>query len=101
MAIFKLNNGRLDKIKKLSFKLEKDIQNLTEDNLNNVFNLQIVKSEFSLNNLRIDTLAYDNENNNFVIIEYKKDKNLIVIDKGYANLSLILNNKSEFILEYN
>lgn len=101
MAIFKLNNGRLDKIKKLSFKLEKDIQNLTEDNLNNVFNLQIVKSEFSLNNLRIDTLAYDNENNNFVIIEYKKDKNFSVIDQGYAYLSLMLNNKADFILEYN
>lgn len=101
MPIFKLNNKRLDKIKKSSFKLEKEIQNLTEDNLINIFNLQIVKSEFSLNGLRIDTLAYDNENNSFVIIEYKRDKNFSVVDQGYAYLSLMLNNKAEFILEYN
>lgn len=101
MAIFKLNNKRLDKIKRSSFKLEKNIQNLTEDNLRNVFNLQMVKSEFSLNGLRIDTLAYDNENNSFVIIEYKRDKNFSVIDQGYAYLSLMLNNKADFILEYN
>ena len=61
----------------------------------------MVKSEFSLNGLRIDTLAYDNENNNFVIIEYKRDKNFSVIDQGYAYLSLMLNNKADFILEYN
>ena len=101
MPIFKLNNKRLDKIKKSSFKLEKEIQNLTEDNLVNVFDLQIVKSEFSLNGLRIDTLAYDNENNSFVIIEYKRGKNFSVVDQGYAYLSLMLNNKAEFILEYN
>jgi len=54
-----------------------------------------------LNGLRIDTLAYDNENNSFVIIEYKRDKNFSVIDQGYAYLSLMLNNKADFILEYN
>ena len=37
----------------------------------------------------------------FVIIEYKRDKNFSVIDQGYAYLSLMLNNKAEFILEYN
>ena len=54
-----------------------------------------------MNGLRIDTLAYDNENNSFVIIEYKRDKNFSVIDQGYAYLSLMLNNKADFILEYN
>jgi predicted transport protein len=37
----------------------------------------------------------------FVIIEYKRDKNFSVIDQGYAYLSLMLNNKADFILEYN
>jgi predicted transport protein len=36
-----------------------------------------------------------------VIIEYKRDKNFSVIDQGYAYLSLMLNNKADFILEYN
>lgn len=101
MAIFKSSSNNLSRIKQLSFKLEKEIQDLTEKNLKDIFGLQIVKSEFSLNGLRIDTLAYDNENNSFVIIEYKRDKNFSVIDQGYAYLSLMLNNKADFILEYN
>ena len=101
MAIFKLTLNKLNKIKQLSFKLEREIQTLTEQNLQEVFGLKLVKSEFALNNLRIDSLAYDEESNSFVIIEYKRDKNFSVIDQGYAYLSLMLNNKADFILEYN
>ncbi|MCM8756840.1 MAG: hypothetical protein NC817_02240 [Candidatus Omnitrophica bacterium] len=36
-----------------------------------------------------------------MIIEYKKDRSFSVIDQGYAYLSLMLNNKADFILEYN
>lgn len=32
-----------------------------------------------------------------MIIEYKRDKNFSVIDQGYAYLSLMLNNKADFI----
>jgi len=35
------------------------------------------------------------------MIEYKKDKNFSVIDQGVAYLNLMLDNKSDFILEYN
>jgi len=101
MGLFTIKNNKLDRIKQTTFKLEKDIQKLTEENLQIIFNLQFVKSEFALNGLRIDSLAYDNENSCFVIIEYKKDQNFSVIDQGYAYLSLMLNNKADFILEYN
>lgn len=37
----------------------------------------------------------------FVIIEFKRDKNVSVIDQGYAYLALLLNNKADFILLYN
>ena len=66
-----------------------------------IFGLEFIRSEFSLNNLRIDTLALDKDASSFVIIEYKRDKNFSVIDQGYAYLSLMLNNKADFILEYN
>ena len=46
-------------------------------------------------------MAFDNDSKSFVIIEYKRDKNFSVIDQGYAYLSLVLNNKADFILEYN
>lgn len=100
MALYKLDK-RLEQIKETSFKLEREIQKITESNLDIVLKLQFVKSEFSLNNFRIDTLAFDNESNSFVIIEYKRDKNFSVIDQGYAYLSLMLNNKADFILEFN
>ncbi len=100
MALFKIEK-RLEYIKEKPFKLEKEIQDLTEENLKTILGLDFVKSEFALNNFRIDTLAFDREANAFVIIEYKRDKNFSVIDQGYAYLSLMLNNKADFILEFN
>jgi predicted transport protein len=93
--------SKLKSISNLKFDLEKDIQVLFEKNLEELFNLEFVKSEFSIKNFRIDTLGYDKENKSFVIIEYKKDRNFSVIDQGYTYMSLMLNNKSDFILEYN
>ncbi|MDP8314393.1 MAG: DUF5655 domain-containing protein [Candidatus Celaenobacter antarcticus] len=101
MAHFKIENSSLNLVKEYPFKLEKNIQNLTENNLTKIFGVEFVKSEFALNNFRIDTLAYDSDSSSFVIIEYKRDKNYSVIDQGYAYLSLMLNNKADFILEYN
>ncbi|NPA37297.1 MAG: hypothetical protein GXO47_10660, partial [Chlorobi bacterium] len=100
MALYKIGN-KLEYIKEKPFRLEKEIQELTEKNLKTIFGLEFVKSEFALNNFRIDTLAFDREANAFVIIEYKRDKNFSVIDQGYAYLSLMLNNKADFILEFN
>lgn len=102
MALLGIDNkNKLELIKELPFKLEKEIQNITELNLASIFGLEFVRSEFSLNNFRLDTLAFDNESSSFVIIEYKRDKNFSVIDQGYAYLALMLNNKADFILEYN
>lgn len=92
---------QLNLINENPFKLEKDLQTLTENSLEKIFGLQLVKSEFALQKFRIDTLAFDKEANAFVIIEYKRSKNFSVIDQGYAYLSLMLNNKSDFILEFN
>jgi len=101
MKLFKTNHGYLHKIQQDSFKLEKDIQELVEKNTETLFDLEFVKSEFSVDSFRLDTLCYDQEKQSFTIIEYKKDKNFSVIDQGYTYLSLLLNNKAEFILEYN
>lgn len=92
---------RLKPVSNIKFDLEREIQVLFENNLEELFNLQFVKSELTIKNFRIDTLGFDNENKSFVIIEYKKDRNFSVIDQGYTYMSLMLNNKSDFILEYN
>lgn len=102
MPLFCLTNSdNLEHVSESSFSLEKEIQKLTEKNLKTIFGFEFVKTEFSLNNFRIDTLAFDKSTSSFVVIEYKRDKNFSVIDQGYAYLSLMLNNKADFILEYN
>ncbi|MFW6174125.1 MAG: DUF5655 domain-containing protein [Elusimicrobiota bacterium] len=88
-------------VKEEKIDLEKDIQELTENNLEEIFGLKLITTEFQLDKLRIDTLAYDPETNSFVIIEYKRDRSFSVVDQGFAYLSLMVNNKAEFILEYN
>lgn len=100
MGIYKIGQ-RLNFIKELPFKFEKDIQTLVEKNLKSLLHLDFIRSEFALNGFRIDTLAFDTETKSFVIVEYKRDKNFSVIDQGYAYLSLMLNNKADFILEFN
>jgi len=101
MHIFKLNRNQLERLNETSFQNEKQIQKITESYLEEIFSLELVKSELSINSLRIDSLAFDNESKSFCIIEYKRDLNFSVIDQGYAYLSTLLNNKAEFILEYN
>lgn len=101
MPIFQRNVSKLSLINEKSIDIEKDVQQITEQNLDLIFGLKFVTSEFQLNNLRIDTLAFDEESKAFVIIEYKKERNFSVIDQGYAYLALLLNNKADFILEYN
>ncbi len=101
MALYNLKDQKLDFIKEVSFKLEKDIQNICEQNMLELLNCKFIRSEFSIENFRLDSLAFDENTSSFVIIEYKRDKNFSVIDQGYAYLSLMLNHKSDFILEYN
>jgi len=101
MKIYSLQKQKLNEIKENPFKLEREIQNLFENNLDELMGLTFVKSEFSIKNKRIDTLAFDKQTNAFVIIEVKRDKNLSVVDQGFTYLSLMLENKADFIVEYN
>lgn len=101
MYIYNKNKNALTILKEIPFKLEKEIQSIFESNLQAVLNLQLVKSEFTIKNNRIDTLAFDPESNSFVIIEYKRNQNYSVIDQGVSYLNLMLEYKADFIVEYN
>ncbi len=75
---------------------------MVEANLFELFSLRFVTREYApRGDLRIDTLAYDEEQKNLVIIEYKKGSSQSVIDQGYAYLSLMLNHKADFVLKVN
>lgn len=109
MAIFKNNNNKLTYIKEQRLALERDIQKLTEENLDVIFGLKYISGslnrEFSVRvneqDFYLDTLAFDESKKSFVIIEYKKEKSFSVIDQGFAYLAAMLNNQAEFILEAN
>ena len=98
MKLFRLNKTNLNEVEQIPFKLERDIQNLVEVNTESVFNLKFIQSELTVDKYRIDTLCFDEENNSFVIVEYKKGNSYSVIDQGYTYLQLLLNNKSDFLL---
>ena len=101
MQLFSFEGKNVKTIDEVSFKYERDIQVLVESNLEEILGFKFIDTEFPLKNLRIDTLAFNEETKSFVIIEYKRDKSISVIDQGFAYLALMLNNKAEFILHYN
>ena len=101
MPIYTNLKGNLTHIKENPFKLEKEIQTLFEANLKMITELELVKSEFTIKNKRIDTLAFDPQSKAFVIIEYKRSKSNSVVDQGFTYLNLMLENKADFIVEYN
>ncbi len=109
MPIFSIKNNLLQPIPESKFDLEKEIQAITEKNLEAIFGLKFISGslnqEFSVRvqeqDFYIDTLAFDEVTNAFVIIEYKKDRSFSVVDQGFAYLSAMLNHKADFILELN
>lgn len=103
MAIFEIKEEKISKIKPMEFKLEKDLQNLVEKNLETFFNCRFVASEFSTGSIhsgRIDTLAIS-EDNNPVIIEYKKVASSDLINQSLFYLHWITDHKGDFQVAVN
>ena len=101
MQLYQLQNTALTEVHENAFKLEREMQAVFEQNLQLLMGLTLVKGEFTIKNKRIDTLAYSTEMNAFVIIEYKRDKNSSVFDQGITYLKLMIENKADFVIEYN
>lgn len=98
MAIFEIENGKAKRIRLSEYKFEKDFQNLIENNLKEIFNCRLVSSQYSTGNIhsgRIDTLALS-EDNNPVIIEYKKVASSDLINQSLFYLHWILDHKGDF-----
>lgn len=109
MPIYKIDKEKLTSLSSKKFDLEKDIQSLTEKNLEEVLGLKFISgslnNEFFVNveeqDFYIDTLAFNEEDKSFYLIEYKKDKSFSVIDQGFAYLSAMISHKADFVLELN
>lgn len=104
MALFKTNGQKLIPVKDVSFASyfdkEKKLQNFTENNLDELFGLEFVSTEFNLETFWLDSLAFDPDTKAFVIIEYKKVENFSLMDQGQTYLNLVLDHKADVLLEY-
>lgn len=105
MKVFQESNSVLTELTqesgKKAFDYEKMIQNLVENNLNTIFpSLEFLTTEYQIDNLRPDSIAYDNDRNSFVIIEYKNVKHKGVVDQGMSYYQLLQEKRESFVLLY-
>jgi len=100
IKLFRINNREVYEIKPHGFNVERSLQNLIEENLEDFLGIKFLESEYRLGadpSGRIDTLGID-ENNSPVIVEYKRSENDNVINQGLFYLDYILDRKPEFQL---
>lgn len=98
MPIFKMSEKKLSSVEQKNFPSEKELQTLVEGNLEEVFNCRFVATEFSTGAQhagRIDTLALSEEDNP-VIIEYKKVESSELINQSLFYLHWIYDHKGDF-----
>ena len=103
MAIFEIDKGKAKRVRLSEFKLEKDLQKLVEENVETIFNCRFIATEFSTGNIhsgRIDSLAIS-EDNNPVIIEYKKVASSDLINQSLYYLHWIRDHKGDFQVAVN
>jgi len=96
MAIFKVNNQKVQKLKIKKFKNEKELQKLFESNLEEILGIRFLASEFTTSHGgRIDTLGLD-EDGSPVIIEYKESEKDNVINQGLFYLDWLVDHQGDF-----
>ncbi|WP_195269695.1 DUF5655 domain-containing protein [Eubacterium sp. 1001713B170207_170306_E7] len=89
--------GKVEELISSEVILEKELQNLIEDNMETFFGVRFLKSEYIISNGRMDSIGID-ENNCPVIFEYKRSSNENVINQGLFYLDWLLDHKADFKL---
>ncbi len=98
MPLFAVTKTTLSTVDQTNFATEKDLQTLIERNLESVFGCRFVATEFPTGVQhagRIDTLALS-EDNNPVIIEYKKVESSELVNQSLFYLAWIQDHRGDF-----
>lgn len=99
MPIFRIKGKQVEKINPKTITgadKEKQLQKLIENNLEHIFEMKFIESEFSTTHGgRIDTLALDKDSRP-VIIEYKFDKSSTILLQGLYYMDWLDDNHAEF-----
>jgi predicted transport protein len=98
MPIFQIKTKKAIPLKEKNFESEQKLQEFIDENLDEFFGLKFIKREFGGQGLSIDTIAYDPETKGPVLIEYKKDTQISVVDQGIAYLDWLLNHKGDYLV---
>lgn len=102
MALFKINdNNQLKKIAINNFKNERELQRLCESNLEELFQVRFIATEFRFGdeyNGRMDTIGLDYDGNP-VVIEYKLEKNASVLSQALFYMDWLVNHRGDFEIE--
>lgn len=103
LKVFQIKNEKINELKEIGGRKadenEKLIQTLIEHNLSTIFpSLEFLTTEYQIDNLRPDSIAFDNDRKSFVIIEYKNVKHKGVVDQGMSYYKLLQEKKENFVL---
>jgi len=100
LKIFSVTDGAAVELPATGVALERELQVLLEKNLESIFGVRYLASEYSTGKVhrgRIDSLGLD-ETGSPVILEYKRFTNENVINQGLFYLDWLLDHQAEFRL---
>lgn len=100
LKIFSVTDGAAVELPATGVSLERELQILLEKNLESIFGVRYLASEYSTGKVhrgRIDSLGLD-ETGSPVILEYKRTTNENVINQGLFYLDWLLDHQAEFRL---
>jgi predicted transport protein len=100
LKLFRIGGGKVAELTGSSMALEKHLQHVIEQNMETLFGVRFLASEYSTGHKhrgRIDSIGID-ENDAPVIFEYKRASNENVVNQGLFYLDWLLDHKAEFTL---
>ena len=95
IKLFRTTGNEVTELSGGAVSLEKSLQTVFENNLENLLGVRFLASEFAITEGRLDTLGID-ENNSPVVIEYKRSSNENVINQGLFYLDWLMSHRKDF-----
>ncbi len=101
MMLYETTMSGLAKVEPDPFEYEHKMRDFVADNIGVLFpGLEKVKNEMTIKDCRPDTIAYDRNQDTFVVIEYKNKVDKGVVTQVLAYVTTIRNNQAELRLAH-
>ncbi|MFL0460975.1 DUF5655 domain-containing protein [Kytococcus sedentarius] len=100
LKLFRIDDGKATELPSQSLALERSLQRVIETNMETLFGVRFVDSEYSTgvrHGGRMDSIGLD-ENDSPVIFEYKRATNENVINQGLFYLDWLMDHQGDFTM---